>query len=69
MARVPASGYVTVRGTGFTDNTTVTIGGTTAGVVRRSATEIVVQARAGAVAVTEGDQTAQCGSVELMRGR
>ncbi|MFT5355943.1 MAG: hypothetical protein ACI9KE_003164 [Polyangiales bacterium] len=64
--RVPAGGYVNIRGSGFTPDARVTIGGNTAEIRRQSEGEIVVAARAGAVAVYVAGTRYACGVVELI---
>lgn len=64
--RVPAGGYVNIRGTGFTPDARVTIGGNIADIRRQSEGEIVVGARAGAVAVYVAETRYECGVVELI---
>ena len=64
--RVPAGGYVNIRGTGFTPDARVMISGNVAVIQRRSETELVVGARAGAVSVYIGETRYACGDVELI---
>ena len=67
IARVPRSaGNFTIEGTGFTDDVTVKVGGSTQTIRLRTATQI--QARtssAGMVKVIRGSEEVECGRLEL----
>lgn len=64
--RVPADGYVNIRGTGFTPDARVMISGNNATIRRRSETELVVGAQAGMVSVYVDENRYECGAVELI---
>ncbi|HJK92601.1 MAG TPA: YXWGXW repeat-containing protein [Polyangiaceae bacterium LLY-WYZ-15_(1-7)] len=67
VARVPRSaGNFTVAGHGFTEDVVVTVGGSTAEIRLRTASQIQARTtRGGTVKVTRGDDVAECGSLEL----